>query len=244
MFEYSLFKRARAAGKHIVLPEGDDDRILRAAEILRLRDVVQLTVLGEEERIRDRAATLGLRLEGVRIIDPRTAEQRLEFAETLYRLREHKGITREMARDTMTDVSYFGTMMVYNNMADGMVSGALHTTAHTIRPAFQFIRTPPDVLLVSSVFLMCMDTRIWSMATARSIPIRALMNLPRSPSAQRKPLSSSGLIRLSPCSPIPAANPGPEPMWTRSGRRQRLSENADPISWWTGRSSMTQLLTR
>ncbi|MCI5209309.1 MAG: phosphate acetyltransferase, partial [Candidatus Electrothrix sp. ATG2] len=134
MFEYSLFKRARAAGKHIVLPEGDDDRILRAAEILRLRDVVQLTVLGEEERIRDRAATLGLRLEGVRIIDPRTAEQRLEFAETLYRLRGHKGITREMARDTMTDVSYFGTMMVYNNMADGMVSGALHTTAHTIRP--------------------------------------------------------------------------------------------------------------
>ncbi len=160
MFEYSLFKRARAAGKHIVLPEGDDDRILRAAEILRLRDVVELTLLGEEERIRDRAATLGLRLEGVRIIDPRTAEQRLEFAETFYRLRKHKGITREMARDTMTDVSYFGTMMVYNNMADGMVSGALHTTAHTIRPAFQFIRTPPDVLLVSSVFLMCMDTRI------------------------------------------------------------------------------------
>ncbi|MCW5204228.1 phosphate acetyltransferase, partial [Desulfobulbus sp. US4] len=160
MFEYSLFKRARAAGKHIVLPEGDDDRILRAAEILRLRDVVELTLLGEEERIRDRAATLGLRLEGVRIIDPHTAEQRLEFAETFYRLRKHKGITREMARDTMTDVSYFGTMMVYNNMADGMVSGALHTTAHTIRPAFQFIRTPPDVLLVSSVFLMCMDTRI------------------------------------------------------------------------------------
>jgi len=132
MFEYSLFQRARQQRQHIVLPEGDDDRILQAAEILRLRDVVDLTILGEEEKLRARAVEL----------------------------RKHKGITMDNARDAMNDVSYFGTMMVHVDMADGMVSGAVHTTAHTIRPAFQFIGTAADVLVVSSVFLMCMDTRV------------------------------------------------------------------------------------
>ena len=160
MFEYSLFERAREEKAHIVLPEGDDDRILRAAEILRLRKVVALTLLGREESIRDRADTLGLKLEGVKFIDPLTTDLREEFAETFLELRKHKGITLDNARDTMSDVSYFGTMMVHKGLADGMVSGAAHTTAHTIRPAFQFIRTPPEVLVVSSVFLMCFDTRV------------------------------------------------------------------------------------
>jgi len=160
MFEYSLFERARKARKHIVLPEGDDDRILQAAEILRLRDVVDLTILGTESKLRSRAATLGLKLDGVNYIDPQTSPLHEEFSETFFELRKHKGITVDMASDTLRDVSYFGTMMVYNDMADGMVSGAAHTTAHTIRPAFQFIGTPPDVLLVSSVFLMCMQTRV------------------------------------------------------------------------------------
>lgn len=160
MFEYSLFERARQEHKHIVLPEGDDDRILQAAEILRLRDVVELTILGSESRLRARAASLGLKLENVSFIDPLTSSLHDEFTETFFELRKHKGITMDMASDTMRDVSYFGTMMVYKDMADGMVSGAAHTTAHTIRPAFQFIGTPPDVLLVSSVFLMCMQTRV------------------------------------------------------------------------------------
>jgi len=160
MFEYSLFQRARQERKHIVLPEGDDDRILQAAEILRLRDVVDLTILGEENKLRSRATTLGLKLEQVQFIDPRTSELRDQFAETFFALRKHKGITMDNAYDTMSDVSYFGTMMVHMDMADGMVSGAAHTTAHTIRPAFQFIRTPPDVLVVSSVFLMCFATRV------------------------------------------------------------------------------------
>ncbi len=160
MFEYSLFERASKAHKHIVLPEGDDDRILQAAELLRLREVVDLTVLGSEEKIRARANTLGLKLEGVRFIDPQTSELREEFSETLFELRKNKGMTMDNARDLMGDGSYFGTMMVYRDMADGMVSGASHTTANTIRPAFQFIRTAPDVLVVSSVFLMCMDTRV------------------------------------------------------------------------------------
>ncbi len=160
MFEYSLFQQARQERKHIVLPEGEDDRILQAAEILRLRDVVDLTILGEESRLRSRAATLGLKLDGVTFIDPQTSTLRDEFAETFFALRKHKGITMDRAFDTMSDVSYFGTMMVYRNMVDGMVSGAVHTTAHTIRPAFQFIGTPADVLLVSSVFLMCLETRV------------------------------------------------------------------------------------
>ncbi len=160
MFEYSIFQQAKKDRKHIVLPEGNDERILQAAEILRLRDVVDLTILGREDVIKTKAAMLGLKLENVQFINPETSDLRNEFAETFYELRKHKGITMDNAHDVMTDVSYFGTMMVYKDMVDGMVSGAAHTTTHTIRPAFQFIRTPPDVLLVSSVFLMCMDTRV------------------------------------------------------------------------------------
>ena len=160
MFEHSLFQRAGQDRKHIVLPEGSDDRILQAAEILRLRNVVDLTILGEENTLRSRAATLGLKLDEVHFIDPRTSEFRDQFAKEFFTLRKHKGITMDNAYDTMSDVSYFGTMMVYQDMADGMVSGAAHTTAHTIRPAFQFIRTPPEVLVVSSVFLMCFETRV------------------------------------------------------------------------------------
>lgn len=160
MFEYSLFQRARQERQHIVLPEGDDDRILQAAEILCLRDVVDLTILGREDKLRSRAATLGLKLESVNIIDPRESDLHEKFAQAFFELRKHKGITIDNARDSMNDVSYFGTMMVHMNMVDGMVSGAAHTTAHTIRPAFQFIGTAPDVLVVSSVFLMCMDTRV------------------------------------------------------------------------------------
>ncbi len=160
MFEYSLFERARQSRKHIVLPEGNDDRILQAAELLILRDVVDLTILGNEEAIRNRAATLGLKLEGVNIIDPGSTDLLDEFVETLYELRRNRGMTLDNARDLMADGSYFGTMMVYRDMADGMVSGAAHTTANTIRPAFQIIRTAPGVLVVSSVFFMCMDTRV------------------------------------------------------------------------------------
>ncbi len=160
MFEYALFERARRAKQHIVLPEGSDDRILRAAEILRLRDVVDLTILGNRDQVHNRAAQLGLKLQDVDIIDPQTSPLRDDFACRLYQLRKDKGMTAEYAYDRIADVSYFGTMMVYLDKADGMVSGAAHTTQHTIRPAFQIIRTPPDVLLVSSVFFMCMDTRV------------------------------------------------------------------------------------
>jgi phosphate acetyltransferase len=160
MFEYSLFQRARSDRRHIVLPEGEEERILQAAEILRSREVVDLTLLGDEKLIRSRMAALGLKLQNVAIVDPKTSPLREEFIETLYELRRHKGFTRDYAHDAVSDVSYFGTLMVHSGRADGMVSGAVHTTQHTVRPAFQIIRTRPGVQVVSSVFFMCFETRV------------------------------------------------------------------------------------
>ena len=170
MFEYSLFQRARKDRQHIVLPEGDDDRILQAAEILRLRDVVDLTILGVPEKLQTRAETLGLKLQGVNVINPGDSDLHEQFAQRFFELRKHKGITMDAARDSMRDVSYFGTMMVHMGMVDGMVSGAAHTTAHTIRPAFQFIGSRSDALVVSSVFLMCMDTQVLVYGDCAIIP--------------------------------------------------------------------------
>ncbi len=160
MFEYELVQRARAQAQHIVLPEGSEERVIRAAEILALRGVVKLTLLGNSDEIQQRIQALGLRLEGVDIIDPLHSELREQFADTYYSLRRHKGISRDMAFDTMADVSYFGTMMVHHAQADGMVSGAVHTTQHTIRPAFEIIRTRPEISIVSSVFFMCLEDRV------------------------------------------------------------------------------------
>lgn len=160
MFEYNLIERAKAEKQHIVLPEGKDERILRASEILLRRGVIDITLLGNELEIRQHIAALGLSLDGVNIVDPLQSEQYEDFAATYYELRKHKGITEDFAYDVMHDISYFGTMMVYKDMADGMVSGALHTTAHTIRPALEFIRTQPGCSIVSSVFLMCLDDRV------------------------------------------------------------------------------------
>ncbi|PJJ55635.1 phosphate acetyltransferase [Compostimonas suwonensis] len=160
MFEYGLLERARANRKHIVLPEGDDDRILRAAGTLLSREVADLTILGEEIEVRSRAIGLGIDISRASIVSPYDDVLRYKFAEEYARLRAHKGMTYENARDTVTDVSYFGTMMVHMGLADGMVSGAAHTTAHTIRPSFEIIKTRPGVSVVSSVFLMALADRV------------------------------------------------------------------------------------
>jgi phosphate acetyltransferase len=160
MFEYDLLDRARSNPQHIVLPEGTDDRILRAASTLLRRGVARLTILGDEGDIRARAAELGLDIAGAAILSPFDPELRERFAQEYTRLRAHKGMHLEQARDTVTDVSYFGTMMVHLGLADGMVSGAAHTTAHTIRPGFEIIKTNPGVSIVSSVFLMCLADRV------------------------------------------------------------------------------------
>ncbi len=160
MFEFDLLDRARTDKRHIVMPEGTDDRILRAGATLLKRDVVNLTILGPEAAIRQRAAELGLDLHGATVLSPSDPGYVERFATRLVELRGSKGVTLDAARDIVQDVSYFGTMMVLEGIADGMVSGAAHTTAHTISPAFQVIKTPPGVSIVSSVFFMCLPDRV------------------------------------------------------------------------------------
>ncbi|WP_427006338.1 phosphate acetyltransferase [Pseudarthrobacter sp. H2] len=159
-FLHELIERARSQRRHIVLPEGKDIRILRAAEILRRRDVCELTVLGREADVREVASTQGIDLSGIRIVDPATSELRHGFAQKYAELRAHKGVDLARALEVMQDESYFGTMMVQLGVVDGMVSGAAHTTAHTIRPALEFVKTRPGVTIVSSVFLMLMPDRV------------------------------------------------------------------------------------
>jgi phosphate acetyltransferase len=160
MFEFELFERARRECKRIVLPESDDERILRAAEILARREVVDVVLLGEPEKIRHKSARLGLNLEGVEIVNPEASEMLERYVEAFYELRKGKGLLMEAARDAMSHSTYFATMMVYMGDADGMVSGAVHTTGDTIRPALQVIKTRPGISVVSSVFFMCMETRV------------------------------------------------------------------------------------
>jgi len=170
MFTHQLQDRARADRRRIVLPEGDDDRILRAAGRLLARSVADLTILGDEPTVRARAAELGLDLSVAVVLDPRTSELCDQFAAQYAELRKKKGVTLEQAREIIHDVSYFGTMLVHNNMVDGMVSGAAHTTAHTVRPAFEIIRTAPDISTVSSIFLMCLADRVLAYGDCAIVP--------------------------------------------------------------------------
>jgi phosphate acetyltransferase len=160
MFEYSLIEKAKAHRQHIVLPEGSDERILRAADILVRRGVVDLTILGDIPTIQSKISQMGLNLESVQLIDPSKSPDLEEYIETFHELRKSKGVSRELACDCMMDPTYFGTMMVYLGKADGMVSGAINTTAHTIRPALQIIKTKPGISIVSSVFFMCLKDRV------------------------------------------------------------------------------------
>jgi phosphate acetyltransferase len=160
MFQYELIERSRRQRRHIVLPEGEEERILRAAEIVILRGICDITLLGNPEEIRRKINSLGLSLGDVKIIDPVASDLRKQFAGAYFEARKHKGISSDMAFDTMSDVSYFGTMMVQLGHADGMVSGSVHTTAHTIRPALEFVKTKPGISIVSSVFFMCLADQV------------------------------------------------------------------------------------
>lgn len=160
MFEYGLLQKARKFKQHIVLPEGVDERILRAAERLLKRDVVKITLLGNKANIYKKIIQLGLNFKSVDIIDPLESSHFDEYMQSYYDLRKHKGITKEYAYDVMSSTNYYGTMMVYKGHADGMVSGAVHSTASTIRPALQVIKTKPRVSIISGVFLMCLENRV------------------------------------------------------------------------------------
>ncbi|CAA9546043.1 MAG: BioD-like N-terminal domain / Phosphate acetyltransferase [uncultured Thermoleophilia bacterium] len=160
MFEYELLDRARADRRHIVLPEGDDERVLQAADTLLRRGVVELTLLGDPGRMRAACSRMSLDLSDARFVDPCDEELRERLAAEYAARRAHKGVTLDQARDVVTDVSYMGTLMVALGMADGMVSGATHTTAQTIRPSLELVKTRPGVSLVSSVFFMCLSDRV------------------------------------------------------------------------------------
>ena len=170
MFAYRLQQQARSDRKHIVLPEGGDDRILKSAGRLLQRGVADLTILGDEAQIRLRAAELGVDLDGAKVLDPCASELCDQFADQYAQLRKAKGVTAEQAREIICDFSYFGTMLVYNGMVDGMVSGAAHTTAHTVRPAFEIIGTVPGVSTVSSIFLMCLPDRVLAYGDCAIVP--------------------------------------------------------------------------
>ena len=160
MFQYELLERAKQRRRRIVLPESEDERVLRAADIVLRRGAVELVILGNEEEVRGRATGWGLVLDQAEIVDPLTSPKRAEYAEMYHELRKHKGMTPELALDVVGEGSYFGTLMVQTGAVDGMVSGAAHTTADTIRPAFEIIRARPGVSVVSSVFFMCMPDQV------------------------------------------------------------------------------------
>jgi phosphate acetyltransferase len=160
MFEHELLDRARADRRRIVLPEGTEERVLHAAERLLRRGVVDLTLLGADDEVRAAAARGGVDIGGAQVLDPCDPELREHFAVEYAHRRQHKGVTMDMARDLVVDESYFGTLMVALGMADGMVSGATHTTAETIRPALELIKTVEGVSIVSSVFFMCLADRV------------------------------------------------------------------------------------
>lgn len=162
MFQYDLLRKAQKVKKHIVLPEGTDDRILLAAARLTVLDIVEITLLGSRNIIEEKIKELGIsmNLDKVHIVNPEQSPNFDDYVNTFYELRKHKNINLSMARDLMHDVSFFGTMMVHKGDADGMVSGAVNTTQHTIRPALQFIKTKPGVSVVSSIFFMCLDDRV------------------------------------------------------------------------------------
>lgn len=160
MFEFSLVSRARKHKQHIVLPEGTEPRILQAAEILHNREVCNFTLLGKEDDIRKKISELGLNLDGVQIIEPYKSDYFDDFVSTYMELRAHKGITKDAAKDAMSSENYFGTMMIHKGLADGMVSGAVHSTRFTILPSFEIIKTKPSCSIVSSVFLMCLADKV------------------------------------------------------------------------------------
>lgn len=160
LFEFGLIEQAQKHPMRIVLPEGEEDRLIKAAAILLQRKVASIILLGDEAKIRARAAELSVSVEGAEIINPVTAADFEDFAETYAQLRAKKGVTIEQAREKMADNTYYGTMMIYKEKADGMVSGAVNTTAHTVRPALEFIKTKPTASIVSSAFFVCLKDRV------------------------------------------------------------------------------------
>lgn len=170
MFEYSLVEKASEDKQHIVLPEGTGQRILSATDVILRRGIADITLLGKPDDIRDKASKMGVNIKGANIIDPVSSEYYQDFVESYFAIRKHKNIVMDVARDRMSDPTFFGTMMVHKGLAGGMVSGSLTTTAQTIRPAFEFIKTKPGVSIVSSIFIMCFQSKVLAFGDCAVVP--------------------------------------------------------------------------
>ena len=170
MFEYTLVEKAASNRQHIVLPEGQGERILNATDIILRRGIADITLLGRIDEIKAKASKLNINIDGAQIIDPTTSEYYDDFVQTYFDIRKHKNIVMDVARDRMSDPTYFGTMMVHKGLADGMVSGSITTTAQTIRPAFEFIKTKPGVSVVSSIFIMCFQSKVLAFGDCAVVP--------------------------------------------------------------------------
>jgi len=160
VFLNGLLERAMSNRERIVLPEGDEERTLKAASRVLAENIADVVLLGNEKAIREAATRCDAKIDEATVIDPAQSGKLETYTEAYYNLRKHKKVTVDHARDTMHDPIYFGTMMVHMGDADGLVSGAVHTTRHTITPAFQIIKTQPGISLVSSVFFMCLEDRV------------------------------------------------------------------------------------
>ncbi|MEZ4338717.1 MAG: phosphate acetyltransferase [Sandaracinaceae bacterium] len=214
-FKFELARRARRERKHIVLPEGKDERILKAADALLRLGVVELTLLGRPADLRNRADQLGLDIAAAHLVDPYDCEWTEELAGVYHRARQHTGVTLEIARETVLEPPVFGTLMVHTGRADGMVAGATCSTATTIRPALQLIKTKRGSSLVSSVFFMCLADRVLVYGDCAVIPTRPRCSSPRSPSRAPTPRRLSGSSPASRCSPTRPASPARAPTSTR-----------------------------
>jgi phosphate acetyltransferase len=159
-FTHSLYAKAKVSGSNILLLESDDDRVLRAIDIVLRRELCKITLLGKKESIYQKASLLGIDLSKANIIDPHSNPYIDKFIDRFYEIRKSRGVVKSMAEDMMSRVNYFATMMVYFGYVDGLVSGAKHTTRETIKPAFQIIKTQKGVSLISSVFFMLVNNRV------------------------------------------------------------------------------------
>jgi phosphate acetyltransferase len=172
IFKYEILERARSKKMRIVLPEGEEERTLKAAEWVRERGIADLILLGDKDKIARKVAALGLKLDdGIDIINPTESQKFEDFVNTYYELRKHKNYTMDIAQDRMHDTIYYGTMMIYKGDADGLVSGAVNTTQHTIRPAFEIVKTRLGIENASSIFFMCLKDRVLVYGDCAIIPI-------------------------------------------------------------------------
>lgn len=158
-FVSQMKELAKSDLKKIVLPEGNEERNLKAAEILHNEKIADVILVGSRNEIEENAKKFGVNIEGITIEDPQTSERSKAYANELYELRKKKGVTQTMAENIILDPMYYATMMVKNDDAHGMVSGAVHTTGDLLRPGLQIIKTAPGISVVSSFFIMILKDK-------------------------------------------------------------------------------------